>query len=84
MNEIDLGILRELDEQESKQKELEIFNKIFSLLSKHLGSADGAKMWLNSTGTGYETTAMDVIKRGNAKIVLAHLESQWSKGPNYA
>jgi hypothetical protein len=58
--------------------------QIRALLIQHLGSENAADVWLNSTRTGYPTTALDVIRAGKADLVLDDLEHQWGPSPSYA
>ncbi len=60
------------------------FKKIRELLAEHLGSHAAARVWLLSPDTGFETTALDAIRKGHVKTVLATLESQWGPSPSYA
>lgn len=54
------------------------------LLAEHLGSHAAARLWLVSRGTGFETTALDAVRNGQAKVVLGTLKSQWGTSPTYA
>lgn len=54
------------------------------LLAEHLGSHAAARLWFVTRGTGFETTALDAVRKGQAKVVLATLKSQWGPNPNYA
>ena len=54
------------------------------LLAEHLGSHAAARLWLVSPGTGFETTALDAVRKGQAKVVLGTLMSQWGQSPSYA
>jgi hypothetical protein len=60
------------------------FKRMRQLLAEHLGSHAAARLWLVSTATGFETTALDAVRNGQAKLVLATLESQWGPSPTYA
>ena len=60
------------------------FQQVRSLLAEHLGSHAAARLWLVSQDTGFETTALDAIRKGQVKVVLATLESQWGPRPIYA
>lgn len=60
------------------------FQRMRRLLAEHLGSHAAARLWLVSAGTGFETTALDAIRAGEAKLVLATLEAQWGASPTYA
>lgn len=61
-----------------------VFLRVQQLLAEHLGSRAAARLWLVTPGTGFETTALDAIRTGQGKLVLATLESQWGASPNYA
>lgn len=61
-----------------------VFQRVRQLLAEHLGSHAAARLWLVSPGTGFETTALDAIRAGQVKLVLATLESQWGPSPTYA
>jgi hypothetical protein len=58
-------------------------HQIRALLIQHLGSENAADVWLNSTNTGYPTTALDVIRAGKGDLVLDDLENRWGPGPSY-
>lgn len=61
-----------------------VFQRVRRLLAEHLGSDAAAQLWLTSAGTGFETTALDAVRAGRVKQVLATLESQWGPSPSYA
>jgi hypothetical protein len=61
-----------------------IFKRVRRLLAEHLGSHPAARLWLVSPGTGFETTALDAVRKGQAKVVLETLNSQWGPSPTYA
>lgn len=61
-----------------------VFLRVRQLLAEHLGSHAAARLWLVSLGTGFEKTALDAIRAGQVKLVLATLESQWGQSPTYA
>lgn len=54
------------------------------LLAEHLGSHAAARLWFVTRGTGFETTALDAVRKGQAKVVLETLKSQWGPSPSYA
>jgi hypothetical protein len=54
------------------------------LLAEHLGSHAAARLWFVTPGTGFETTALDAVRNGQAALVLATLESQWGMSPIHA
>lgn len=60
------------------------FAEVRRLLAEHLGSHAAARLWLVSPGTGFATTALDAVRNGQAKVVLATLKSQWGPNPTYA
>lgn len=60
------------------------FKRIQALLAEHLGSHAAARLWLVSSCPGYASTPLEAIRHGQAKVVLAGLESQWGRGPIYA
>src|SRR5689334_17249360 len=60
------------------------FKQVRVLLAEHLGSDAAARLWLVTPGTGFETTALDAVRQGKAKLVLATLQSQWGPSPVYA
>jgi hypothetical protein len=60
------------------------FAEVLRLLAEHLGSHAAARLWLVSPGTGFETTALDAVRMGHAKVVLGTLDSQWGPNPPYA
>jgi hypothetical protein len=62
---------------------IKALDRIRSLLAEHLGSEAAADVWLNSTDTGYPTTAMDAIRDGKADLILDDLENQYGPGPSY-
>ncbi len=62
----------------------EAFARLRQLLAEHLGSQAAARLWLVSPGTGFETTALDAVRKGQAKVVLGTLETQWGPSPTYA
>ena len=76
----------EMDEaaRELPPKDRKKFKQVQKLLAEHLGSYAAARLWLVSPGTGFETTALDAIRRGQVQVVLATLESQWGPSPTYA
>jgi hypothetical protein len=61
-----------------------VARKVRDLLAKHLGSHAAARLWLASRAPGFESTPLDAIRQGQAKMVLATLESQWGRSPTYA
>ncbi len=61
-----------------------VFQRMRKLLAEHLGSDAAALVWLVSPGAGFETTPLDAIRKGQAKMVLGTLESQWGSSPIYA
>gem|GEM_PF-6695192 len=61
-----------------------VAKKVRDLLAKHLGSHAAARLWLASRAPGFESTPLDAIRQGQAKMVLATLESQWGRSPTYA
>jgi hypothetical protein len=65
-------------------QDLGLFAQVQELLAQHLGSHAAARVWLISNNTGFETTALDAIRKGQVKVVLATLESQWGPSPSYA
>ena len=65
-------------------KDRAAFTRARELLAQHLGSDAAARLWLVTPDTGFQTTALDAIRDGKAKLVLATLESQWGPSPSYA
>lgn len=61
-----------------------VARRIRELLAKHLGSHAAARLWLATRSPGFESTPLDAIRQGQAKTVLATLESQWGRNPIYA
>jgi hypothetical protein len=68
-----------LDSQDRKA-----FERVRQLLAEHLGSHAAARLWLVSPGTGFDPTPLDAVRKGQVKVVLATLESQWGPSPTYA
>jgi len=60
------------------------FGLIRDVLIAHLGSPGAADAWLNSTTTGYPTTAADAIAAGHGLLVLEDLKRQRGPAPTYA
>lgn len=60
------------------------YRQVRKLLAKHLGSDAAARLWLATPGTGFETTALDAIRKGQAQLVLEGLKAQWGRSPIYA
>jgi hypothetical protein len=60
------------------------FQQVRTLLAEHLGSHAAARLWLVTPGTGFETTALNAVRNGQAMLVRASLESQWGPSPTYA
>jgi hypothetical protein len=60
------------------------WRQLRKLLAQHLGSAAAARLWLVTPSPGFETTPLDEVRKGRAKLLLAMLESQWSPSPIYA
>jgi hypothetical protein len=57
---------------------------ILSMLEKHLGSAEAARLWLVTRSPEFGTPPLTAIAEGKAKLVLAVLESHWGPNPTYA
>lgn len=70
--------------RELSPKDRKMFKQVQKLLAEHLGSHAAARLWLVRAGTGFETTALDAIRKGQVQVVLATLESQWGPSPTYA
>jgi hypothetical protein len=60
------------------------FHKARRMLAEHLTSHAAARLWLVTPSAGFVTTPLDAIRNGQAKLVLAMLESQWGPSPTYA
>jgi hypothetical protein len=60
------------------------FHKTRRMLAEHLTSHAAARLWLVTPSPGFVTTPLDAVRNGQAKLVLAMLESQWGPSPTYA
>ena len=65
-------------------KDRELFQQLVSLLEEHLGSLEAARLWLVTRSPAFESTPLAAIRKGNAHLVLALLQSQWGGSPIYA
>jgi hypothetical protein len=57
---------------------------IYEALARSLGSYPAARLWLTTTGCGWEGSPLDAIVDGKADLVLEVLEAQWGPNPPYA
>ncbi len=92
LNDTELGEVAEMAD-EARIREVtadlnpadrEAFGRVRRSLAEHLGSDAAARVWLVTPGTGFETTALDAICKGQVGLVLATLEAQWGPSPIYA
>lgn len=60
-----------------------VFKQIKTLLIKHLGSHAAAELWLITSSPEFINTPLETIHTGNAKLVLAMLQSQYGPNPTY-
>ena len=65
-------------------RDQEAFRRVCELLAQHLGSSEAARLWLATPSPGFLATPLDAIRKGQAKLVLATLESMWGPSPTYA
>ena len=60
------------------------FKRVRELLAEHLSSGAAARLWLISPCPQFMSNPLDAVRKGQAKQVLAMLESQWGRSPTYA
>ncbi len=64
-------------------KDRKTLKKLLNLVAKHLGSREAARLWLITPFSQLSTTPLDAIQKGDAKLLLKVLESQWGRSPIY-
>ena len=64
-------------------KDRKTLKKLLNLVAKHLGSRKAARLWLITPFSKLSTTPLDAVQKGDAKLLLKVLESQWGRSPIY-
>jgi hypothetical protein len=57
--------------------------KLLKLVAKHLGSCEAARLWLFTPFPPLSAMPLDAVRKGDVKLLLKTLESQWGRSPIY-